>query len=505
VDMAGVRFSQTATGTTLAVLLFLSLFTAGCPSPAADGSYTVGASRITRDALSNHLEFLCSPEMEGRANGSEGATAAAEYIEQQFRSIGLSPGVADTGFVQSYTANTGVRVEGVIGMRDLARGYAFNIDYTPIGLSGDGKLITNLVFAGYGITAPEHRYDDYEGIDVRGKVVLVFLGEPGMKDSESRFDGLAPTPYSQLYRKALNAAGRGAAGILLSEGPLYAEPSDPAWKVARDIAHRNAGAMVCQVSRSAAQALVEPYGISLRDLQEEIDGTGQPRSIDFTESKVELVVEMGRQETQLANVVGRIPGAGSDALVLVAHYDGSGRGLDNAHQTTHPSANANATGIAALIEIARTLKRLPQPSRTVYFAAVSGEELGGLGVQALVNRGIESAGREVFAVSMNALGRSPSSQATLRFLGDEIGSETIALLEEVAAAVPDKVDLTTIEIPSLMGAVPGWPSTFDRTLCVDGGPDPRVGSPRDDLGSLESPTLVRNARYIYGVVLGLAN
>ena len=109
--------------------------------------------------------------------------------------------------------------------------YEFNKDYTPLGFSGDGHDTTSLAFVGYGITAPDLGYDDYEGIDVRGKIVLAFLGEPGATDPQSPFDGIAVSEHSDYYRKARLARERGAVGILLSPVPSEGQGSGRVWRI----------------------------------------------------------------------------------------------------------------------------------------------------------------------------------------------------------------------------------------------------------------------------------
>ncbi|MEZ4655130.1 MAG: PA domain-containing protein [Candidatus Eisenbacteria bacterium] len=220
----------------------------------------VGANQITVDHLRQHVETLTDPKLDGRANGSEGAETAARYIEDQFKAVGLKPAGTER-YRQGFRVYSGVRVEGVIGLRDLSRGYEFNKDYTPLGLSDDGKQLASLVFAGYGVSAPELGYDDYEGIDVAGKIVLAFLGEPGMQDPDSPFDGLAQTIHSDLYQKAEMAREHGAVGLLLTPGPLYTR--DP--ERLEDL-HRR-GDIATPVSHRAAhgqrllQAMVDPAGL----------------------------------------------------------------------------------------------------------------------------------------------------------------------------------------------------------------------------------------------------
>jgi len=467
----------------------------------ADAELRAGANRITEERLRKHVETLADPKLEGRANGTEGAQEAARYIESQFKSIGLEPAGTD-GYQHGFRVYSGVRVEGVIGLRDNVRGYEFNKDYTPLGLSDDGKHVAPLVFVGYGVSAPELGYDDYAGIDVTGKFVLAFLGEPGMRDPDSVFDGLAQTVHSDLYQKAEVARSHGAAGLLLCPGPLYAKDPERVWRISADTGYRNAGLLVAQLTVSAAADLVRPGDLDLSEVQGEIDRTYEPRSLLIPDQQVELMVKLRRLETRMSNVLGKIPGRSEESIVLLANYDGFGMGADNSNPIIHSSANFNATGVAALLEIARAMKSMPQPEKTVYFAAVSGQRLASVGAEALVREGVVPAGPVSCAINMFALGKSTAKRLEVfgtdsaAGLNDLLGKVNSGVAEPVSLRVDREIARTGDHIPfHLAGAA---------TLTFFGGKFDEFGTPADLVQIVKFDDLTRNTRYIYSVLQTLA-
>ncbi|MCA9729512.1 MAG: M28 family peptidase [Candidatus Eisenbacteria bacterium] len=460
----------------------------------------VGANQITVDHLRHHVETLTDPKLDGRANGSEGAETAARYIEDQFKAVGLKPAGTER-YRQGFRVYSGVRVEGVIGLRDLSRGYEFNKDYTPLGLSDDGKQLASLVFAGYGVSAPELGYDDYEGIDVAGKIVLAFLGEPGMQDPDSPFDGLAQTIHSDLYQKAEMAREHGAVGLLLTPGPLYTRDPERVWKISTDVGYRNAGLLIAQLTVSAAQAMVDPAGLDLALAQKEIDESRQPHSA-AVDQQVELVVKLRRLETRMTNVVGKVPGRTKDSVVLLANYDGFGVGEDNGHPMVHSSANANATGIAALIEIARAFSKMPQPEKTIYFVALSGHQLSSVGAESLVREAVIPTADVSCAINLFALG-VPTEKRLEVFgtdsgegLGDLIRGVNDQMKDPVVLRIDRDISRSGDHIPFYRAGVP--------TLTFFGGAYGTYGTPGDTPDIIQYPGFTRNVRYIYGVVQTLA-
>src|SRR6202161_4984712 len=176
------------------------------------------AANVSSTEYLDIIKYLASPEMRGRATGSPELEKAAAYIRDQFRGMNLKP-LSGASYYQDFDVTTSAR----LGQRnsltyttgDKPEALRIQDDFIPLNLSGAGDVSGNLVFVGFGITAPEYNYDDYAGLDVTGKFVLVLAHEPQEYDEKSVFDGKIYTDHSQTYSKAANARKHGAAGVIL--------------------------------------------------------------------------------------------------------------------------------------------------------------------------------------------------------------------------------------------------------------------------------------------------
>ncbi|HEY7535202.1 MAG TPA: PA domain-containing protein, partial [Thermodesulfobacteriota bacterium] len=174
---------------------------------------------ITAKEIISHIRYLASDQLEGRKAGTEGCEKAAEYIVSHFKKAGLKP-LGDNGtYFQSFSFTSGVKLGNPNSMTVEAGGEKLNLkmgkDFLPLSFSDDGELEGELVFAGYGISSSELKYDDYEGIDVKGKIVLVLRYTPEGNNRKSPF-----YKYASLRYKAINARERGAKGIVFTT-PSY--------------------------------------------------------------------------------------------------------------------------------------------------------------------------------------------------------------------------------------------------------------------------------------------
>ena len=360
------------------------------------------------------VEALAHDSMQGRNTPSPGLDAAARLIAREFDAAGLQ--ALRPGFLHPYTLER-LHLDTISGMgiqRDGSRtDLHLKDDFIPYAFSATAALNgLPVVFAGYGIDDSTRDYNDYEGIDVTGAAVLIMRGEPSMSDVDSPFDGLRLTTAAQLQNKVRTARERGAAAVLLVNGPrqsaslsprgfdwpvLYPEaglkqlPYRPAFKTERRIP-------VVHVGERCVNLLLHNAD-SLLALQRGIDSTRRPHSMYIRNAQVDLDVRL-RSETAFANnVVGVLPGQSEAASVVVgAHYDHVGvyyfgrkdlDAVDTGEETLLDSicngADDNASGTAALILCARSLASIPTPpKRTIYFVAFSGEERGLYGSEAFV-------------------------------------------------------------------------------------------------------------------------
>lgn len=160
------------------------------------------------------MKYLASPELKGRGSGQPGLEKAARYIENQFSAIKLQP-IPGRRYSQPFSVTTDAHLGRANRLEAGRTRLQLKQDFVPFNFSGGGSISGPLVFAGYGITAPEYHYDDYEGIDATGKVVLVLRHEPQELDEKSVFAGKALTAHAQFWSKAVNAKRHGAVAVIL--------------------------------------------------------------------------------------------------------------------------------------------------------------------------------------------------------------------------------------------------------------------------------------------------
>ncbi len=367
----------------------LAVFFALCAAALFAGS---DRPRVAPERLQSHVDFLASPKMKGRAAGTAESDRAADYIVGVFKKAGLEP-----AFGKSYFQPFRVTVSAGLGKNNAAATHAgsethrlkLHQDYIPLNLSDNGSEQLSLVFAGYGITADEFRYDDYLHLDVAGKAVIVLRHEPQEDDEKSPFAGRELTTYSQIVNKAINARNHGARAMILVNDPVpHPDDEDTLVKFGTLAGPDNAGLLLIHASRATVETWLARSGKSLAQLQQAIDEKLAPQSFYVPQMTVEISVDIERRTAQTRNVAAILRGAGplaDEAIVVGAHYDHLGLGERNSLAPSqagkvHPGADDNASGTAALLEIARALAaERRQLQRSVVFVAFSGEELGLLG------------------------------------------------------------------------------------------------------------------------------
>ncbi len=375
---AGIRYKRPMRRPNFApALLALALSACGASRPIptpADPSFD--AARAKAD-----VTWLADPARTGRGVGTPGIDAAADWIEGQMVGIGLAPAGAE-GFRQVFEAPVGARLLEGNTLSIAGREQKLSVDWLPFTFSDDGKVEGEIVFAGYGITAPEIGYDDYAGLDVKGKVVLVAQDFPGEQDPKSPFRDPKNYRYGEWRYKVTNARDHGAAAVLAVRDDWNHPDKDeiPAWKGSPS---SRAGLVAARVTLSAMQGA----GVDVLALATPIATDMKPRSRSLG-VKAALRVEVAHEKARTANVVGKIAGSdptlAGECVIVGAHYDHLGFGGENSASPdqigqAHLGADDNASGTAAMLAVARAFASQAPPRRTVVFAAFSGEELGVLG------------------------------------------------------------------------------------------------------------------------------
>jgi Tol biopolymer transport system component len=330
-------------------------------------------------SMETDVRTLAAPIMEGRGLGTKGIGLAASYLEGRMRDLGLEP-----AFGKSYRQPFPVKMGVSLGSGNKLQGVAEG-DWTPLGFSSAGPFSGPIAFAGYGIDATPIGYNDFSGIDLKGKVALMLRYEPQEKDDTSIFDGRKPSRWSAMRYKVLQARERGAVAVIFTTGPMQDEGKDKVPPLVNDGPESPAGIPVLQVKTSVAQRWLKDAGIDLAQFQKDVDVDLKPRSRVLA-ARISGVADVRPQFVDGENIAGILPGRGAlanEVVVIGAHYDhlgygGQGSMKPNVH-AVHPGADDNASGDAAVLAIAARLKRQLDDvnnRRTVVVVLFSGEEVG---------------------------------------------------------------------------------------------------------------------------------
>lgn len=427
--------------TLVRVLTFVAVGTAAAAAGAGTAPATAAdsAERIRAD-----VTRLAAPAWEGRRAGTPGADKAADWIASEFQRIGLQPAGDNGTWFQEFSFVDGVDL-GPGNRLDLAAEpptrWRMGEDFRPLAFSGAGTATADVVFAGYGIVASDLGYDDYAGIDVKDKVVLLLRYGPGGDDLESKWSGYAP-----LRLKVSNARDHGARAVLIVTGPRPATARDELVALRGDAALADAGIPAFSVKRAVADALMQGSGTSLEEVQRRIDESGKPSSMPLKWA-VTAVADVKPRRSLTRNVLGRLPGSGdgaAEAIVVGAHYDhlglGMGASLDPAPEgKLHAGADDNASGVSGVLELARRLSSQPR-RRSILFAAFAAEEEGTLGSSHFVKAPPLPLEKVAAMVNLDMVGRLRQDSVSVQ--GTGTSPVWAKLLEEANAPLGLKLKTT---------------------------------------------------------------
>ena len=351
------------------------------------------ARRIDAAALAAHVRFLADDLLEGRAPGSRGSQLAMRYIAAEYERLGLQPAGDGGGWLQHFdivgltsAVTAPLSARGADGKTLTLQPAADTVIATGVQAPTAGVRDAELVFVGYGITAPEQQWDDFKGVDVRGKVLLVMNNDP--EDDPKLFAGKTRLYYGRWDYKYAEAARRGAAGVIIihtehSAGyPWHVVQSSWTGQQFELPAHGEPRLQLKMwATEDACRRLVRLGGRdldALRRAAERRDFRPVPLGVKVTAA---LSTKLARLRT--ANVLGLLPGSDArlkDELVVVtAHHDHLGVRAGKG-DTIYNGALDNASGVAALLDLGEALTAVqPRPRRSILFAAVAAEESGLLG------------------------------------------------------------------------------------------------------------------------------
>jgi len=385
----------------------------------------VRTASLSAQRLREHVYYLASDELEGRGPATAGLEKAAAYITKALRAAGLRPAFAGA-YRQPFEMLVGVAVGADNRVEADGLSVKLGPDMLPYTFSSVGEVKGAPVFAGYGIRSEDHDYDDYAGLDVKGKVVLALHAEPGDDDPKSPFDGRRRTSHASVRSKLLLAREAGAAALLVIQDGL-----DPK-KVGPRAA--DAGLVVARVSTKTASALLG-FDVAMR--KAEIDAAYAPKSEAPARPEVTVRIDLERERRTVHNVAGVIgPEAAEEVVVIGAHYDHLGMGSDSSLSGTdepriHNGADDNASGTAVVLEVARALApEAERLKRKVVFVLFAGEEDGLLGSSHFVKSPPFPIEAVAAMVNLDMVGRLREDR--LNFMGVKTATELQALARAAA-------------------------------------------------------------------------
>jgi Zn-dependent M28 family amino/carboxypeptidase len=359
---------------------------------------------ITPDGLLANIKTLASDEFEGRAPGTKGEELSVKYISDQFKKIGLKPGNPDGTYTQEVPLagiKSEPRMSFTIGDKTIDLKYPADFVASSARLQPEIKIDkSDVVFVGYGVVAPEYGWDDYKDVDVRGKTLLMLIGDPPIPDSkdpskldEKMFKGKAMTYYGRWTYKYEIAAQKGAvAAIIVHETQPAAYP----WQVVRsswgkenfelDNPNKNMETVSARswITLDVAKKLVADSGQDFDALKKSAI-TKDFRPIALT-AKANIQIKQQIREFKSYNVIGRLEGSDpklrDEHVIYTAHWDHLGRHPELQGDQIFNGAIDNASGVASVIQIAAAFMKLnPPPKRSVLFMATTAEEAGLLGAK----------------------------------------------------------------------------------------------------------------------------
>jgi Tol biopolymer transport system component len=472
--------------------------------------------------LQGHVGILASEQMEGRLTGTPGERRATAYVAAVFEGLGLTPAGDGGGWFQGFDFTSAVSLGqgNTLSVDGIAQTPVAGRDWRPLGLSATGPAgPAEAVFAGYGIVAPaegaNRAYDSYGELDVNGKWVLMLRYLP---------EDIAPERRQHLHRyaelgyKAAVARSRGALGIIVASGP-NAAVKDQLVPLSFEAAAAGATLAAVSVTDDLADAMLAPSGKRLGELQDVLDGGDAVAGFALPEVRVtagiDLVPETGRGRNVLARLrAGATPS--EEVVVIGAHVDHLGRGIEGKSLArpdekgkVHYGADDNASGVAALMEIAQYLAdlkaqgRLPL-KRDILFAAWSGEELGILG-STHFTRSFGGADRESLYpavaayLNMDMIGRL---DGPLSLQG--VGSSSVWPREIEKRNVPVGLNIVTSESAFMATDATAFYLKGVPVLNAFTGPHAEYSTPRDTPDTLNYDGMQQVARLMALIARGLA-
>ena len=416
-----------------AVFLFVSIAVATASADAADSitlqrpEVEIALFTLEKTEYAGELEWWSCDDRGGREPGTPGSIEAGNYAAAQFQSLGLLP-VGDV--IEGKRSYFQYLDRG--GKRGLFDGARFAVGDIEFEYGKDWALLggcekvsldsVEVVFAGYGITAPKYEYDDYEGIDASGKAVLILRYEPQEMNRESAWNGAKNTSHSFFNSKLKNASEHGAAALLFVNGPLHHDPDMDPLSNLSTTASRGSTIPMIHVRRNVADSLLEASGLTIQQLQEKIDANASPASKRLGITRFSLSATVG-ELARARNVMGLLEGSDpllkEEVVVVGAHYDHLGLGSYGSRTPdrkgeVHNGADDNASGSVGVVEMAEAFVEAGlKPKRSILFQLYDAEEKGLIGSRYYVKNPVFPLEKTVAMINMDMIAHSEQGKCSI--------------------------------------------------------------------------------------------
>jgi Peptidase family M28/PDZ domain/PA domain len=478
----------------IALLLLASAQIAAAPDSPA----------VTAGEILDHIKVLASDEFAGREAGTPGGDAARDWIAARLKECGLVGAGKDGSFLQEVPIPSMKAAETCALLVKRADGWIHIFDvemeFAPFGFSPEAEIEGPVVFAGYGITAKNLDWDDYAGLDVKGRIVLLFRHEPHEGTPKAR--PFRQAGHSSFDRKIRNAHAHGAIGVIVVNDPLHHEKDE----LVGMVRGRRVKVPALFAKRGVAVKILDDADLAA--IQRDLDAGKSPATLARPETTVRMTVALDRTPLKAHNVVGLL--AGSDPklrdeyIVVGAHYDHLGQGSFGSLAgpgKIHNGADDNASGTAAVIEVAESLaKEGARPARSVIFILFTGEEKGLLGSLRYCRKPLRPLKQTVAMLNLDMVGRSKGSSLYIGGVGTSPGFQ--AILEPLVAT--EKLTARY----GYGGAAPSDNMPFFRagipTLFFFTGMHPDYHRPTDDWQKINANGAAGIARVAAGAVRSIA-
>jgi len=400
----------------------------------AGGPSQTALNAITPEAVRSIVAYLAADSLKGRNTPSPELDRCAEFLAERFRAYGLQP--VNGSYFQSVPIHrihlgdsNRVTLRGQDGVEKTL---AIKKDFVPFEITADREVRGDIVFVGYGISAPEFDYDDYAGIDVAGKIVLALKGGPNEQKPDSPFSSQKRSPAVTLKEKVKCAMDHGAVGFMLVTNPLRSSllkptgfpwpslsKSFPADALPVALGKTEGQKMPCiQIGEEPIRTLFGSVE-ACKALAQRIDSLGQPHSQTLAHQAV-LRTSVTTEIQYARNVVAQLPGsqdgANKDWLVVGAQYDhvGNRQNTPAGQDSIHNGADDNASGTAAMMMLAAAFSQEKnRPKRSVLFMAFAGEERGFFGSKTYVADPLVPLEHTVAMINLDMVGRNRVDSLTV--------------------------------------------------------------------------------------------